>query len=114
MADDVLHAPSIALLSWEGGGECPVQYEVESGGWSYYVRYRGGWCTLYGAPGTWFDDNEGLFQQQLSDNTYDGAWNDRETNAYLSLLSDAIVTGTVGVLVLPSKLEVSQHPLYQR
>lgn len=99
-------ATNLSLLTFVGGGECPVQYHLTFGGHDYYVRYRAGLLSV---------DRDGvtLFEQPIGDD-HDHDWNDEETSLYLGLISDAIRTGDVAVLHVPSITEAQSHPWYQK
>ena len=88
-----------------GGGDCPVQYEVNYKGDEYYIRYRHSWLTI--------DINDvGVFEQQLAhESADDGYWSAEDTEPYLSLISDAIVANKLEQLVLPSTYRIHRKAL---
>gem|GEM_PF-385197 len=98
---------SVVILPFHGGGSCPVQYEIDLDGHHYYVRYRHSWLTIE------LDDKEIVWQQLAPESTDDGEWSDEETNAYLYLISEALRSGKVESLLLPSKTVVCCHPFYR-
>ena len=95
------------MLPFEGGGSCPVQYEVRHNGLHFYLRYRRGWITID------VDDVE-AFKQCLNPNDdSDGNWSDCETNVYLHVISHAIRQSRLKSFALPTKSEVAKHSLYK-
>ncbi|PHS10658.1 MAG: hypothetical protein COA78_10880 [Blastopirellula sp.] len=98
------------MLNFEGGGEVPVQYDVDFGDSEYYVRYRDGWLEVY-ANVVDFSDEELRLEVRVGV-PYDGSWNARETNVYLSLLSRAIESGVFNATVFPRKVDIRKHDLY--
>jgi hypothetical protein len=99
------------LLPFNGGGSTPVQYFVDYNSTEYYVRYRGGGLQVYSNV-VQFSDEEILFEAQLGD-TYDGDWNARETNVYLTVLSQAIQTGKFNIDDFPPKNIIRTHRYYK-
>lgn len=90
----------IETLPFYGGGDCPVQYELDYKGDEYYVRYRHSWLTI--------DKNEvGVFEQQLAhESADDGFWSAADTETYLRLISEAIIDDKMDELVLPSTYQI--------
>ncbi len=105
------HAPHDIMLPFEGGGSTPVQYRVDYDFSEFYVRYRGGILEVY-ANAIDFSDEELQFDARLGD-TYDGYWNARETNVYLTLLSDAIESGVFNNDEFPKKEAIRKHAHYE-
>jgi hypothetical protein len=106
--------PDASLLSFDGGGSYPVQYEVEHAGVRYYVRYRGGNFSVDDVtdPNDW----RTLAEPELPAFS-EGEWTDEETNVILHILSDAIRAGTVEQLVFPDPLDADprhRRGLYPR
>ena len=96
-------------LLFQGGGSCPVQYEVDYENHNYYVRYRSSWLSVTQDIDT--ADME-IFTQQLSTDALDGFWSAEATNVYLALIGRAIVDDELKTLSLPWKHEIRNHPLY--
>ena len=99
------------MLSFEGGGSCPVQYFVDFASHEYYVRYRCGILEVTRTPiGT--QDEHTVLDCRLGD-TYDGYWNARETNVYLSLINNSIRSDRFDADQYPHKDRVRDHSFYQ-
>jgi hypothetical protein len=99
-------AMQLNLFAFVGGGECPVQYYLTFAGRDYYVRYRSGLLSVD-------VDFATFFEQPVGDDD-DHDWNDEETTLYLGLISEAIRTGDVAALQVPSIAEAQFHLWYQR
>jgi hypothetical protein len=99
-------------MGFEGGGECPVQYECTNEDYRYYVRYRGGSLSVARWPVAYPEREEYLVDLELGDNL-DGHWNDGETTVYLGLIAGAIREDRVPALRLPTKVDVAQHEWYR-
>lgn len=99
------------MLPFDGGGCTPVQYFVEFDSTEFYVRYRFGNLEVY-ANAIHFSDEELRFDARLGD-TYDGYWNARETNVYLTLLSEAIQSGVFNNEDFPKKTAIRKHAHYE-
>lgn len=91
------------MLPFVGGGDCPVQYEVNYQGDEYYIRYRHSWLTI--------DKNDvDVFEQQLAhESADDGFWSAADTQTYLHLISKAIIEDKLEELVLPSTYQIHKN-----
>ena len=92
------------ILDFDGGGSCPVQYFVDYEEHEYYIRYRHGWLTIESG------DNE-VFSQRIA-GAHDGRWSDKQTTAYLYLISDAIRNNSIQDLVVPTIENTPNHPMF--
>ena len=84
-----------ALLAFEGGGSCPVQYWITIDSKEWFVRYRWGELEVYRSEDgdVDFTDDEVQLDVRIGDG-YDGYWNARETNVYLTAITNAIQSGS--------------------
>ena len=99
------------MLPFEGGGSCPVQYFVDYNSNEYYVRYRYGCLEITRTPAGTGNEIH-VFDSGIGDK-FDGYWNARETNVYLSLINDSIVSGQFNAALFPDKRLVRDHELYE-
>lgn len=95
------------------GGACPVQYELKIEETWWFVHYRWGSLCVYGNTGgpVEFTVAETKLQLQIG-GQYDGFMGARETNVYLSFISESIASGDFSPEHYPPKTEVAKHPLY--
>lgn len=77
--------PDAALVPFEGGGSCPVQYLVDWEGHDYYLRYRHGRFTIE------VDDDHDVVDIRLPIENR-GMWTYEETNVILHRVS-AVLRG---------------------
>ncbi len=105
------------LLPADGGGSCPVQYDLYHLDRVYYVRYRHGHLSVdLTRIGGRFSDRE-LFAADLhcieeTSIGVGGTWSNEETNVILTLVSAAIRRGDLSSLELPGSpaaLRASEH-----
>ena len=101
----------IGELEFVGGGFFPVQYDVKFDTDDYYIRYRWGNLEIYRNFGA--SIHGGLvFETQLGDE-YDGCWNARETNVYLTIIAKAIRNQQFHADDFPTKGVVREHENYE-
>lgn len=106
--------PFTPTIQFQGGGEIPVQYWVVIDSTEFFVHYRGGTLRVYANRGglVGFTVDELRLELQIGD-PYDGCWNARETNAYLTLIGESIESDCFEAASYPAKAEVRAHPYYR-
>lgn len=108
-ADRRIIVEKVQLLDFDeyGGGSCPVQYEVNYNNDYFYIRYRHSWLSIEK------NDDEIFFQQLAPESWNDGYWSDKETNVYLMLISQAIISNSFEILQLPIINECRDNEYYR-
>lgn len=97
--------PCAGILCFTGGGSYPVQYDLDHGGHSYYLRWRYGFSIDV--------DNVTVLEGDL-DTLTTNEWTFRETTAILAIVSAAIVSGQpLATLVFPDQAGFQAHPHFQ-
>lgn len=103
-----------APLPFVGGGSSPVQYEIQLDATHWFVHYRHGRLEVYAnsqGP-VEFLESEVRLRVQLAEQL-DGHWGARETNVYLTLISDSIRANHFDPSSYSSKQNVHEHPAFR-